>query len=132
MSNVRPMNPTRYFAEGMEEIRRSSNTHVFSIIFDTKPTEDNPTQAIGAFALCWIDTDTLLEAEKIAVDNLISAGWIPTRFEEHDIVSCDSERYGQEGYSDDEINEVLAKVAMAQKNGFYVQYHEYLSVEEEH
>ncbi len=116
----------------MEEIRRSSKDHVFSIIFDTRPAEGNTTKSVGAFALCWIDVDTLLEAEQIAVDKLIEAGWIPTRFEEHNIVSCDSDCYGQEGYTQDEVNAVLANVAMAQKYGFYAVYHEYLSNEEEH
>ncbi|MCZ8253056.1 MAG: hypothetical protein O9318_11335 [Hylemonella sp.] len=125
------MNPSRYIAESMDEVRRSSKDHVFSIIFDTRPAEGNRTKSVGAFALCWVDAETLLEAEKIAVDKLIEAGWIPTRFEEHDLVSCDSDRYGQEGYSEDEISAVLARVAMAQKYGFYAQYHEYLSDEEE-
>ena len=124
------MNPTHYFAESMEEIRRSSDQHVFSIIFDAKPANTKTAQCVGAFALCWIDAPTLLDAEKIAVGKLIESGWIPKRFEEYDIVSCESDRYGQNGYSDEEINEILAKVAMAQKYGFYAQYHEYMSEEE--
>ena len=126
------MTPTRYFSQSLAEIRRSSSDYVFSIVFDTKPAEGNSPRCLGAFALCWIDADTLLGAEKIAVKNLIGAGWIPTRFEEHDIVSCASERYGQDGYSNEEIDDVLAKVAMAQKCGFYVQYHEYSNREQEH
>lgn len=119
------MNPTSYIAEGMEEIRRASSDHVFSIIFDTRPALGNNTAVVGAFALCWIDADTLLDAEKISIGKLLEAGWVPVRLEEHDIVSCDSVRYGQEGYSDEEITALLGKVAMAQRDGFYVQYYKY-------
>lgn len=121
-----------YFAKGVDEVHRTSPDQVFSIIFDTHPDASNEIACAGAVALCWVDTDTLLEAERIAVDRLIADGWQPVSFEEYRIVSAESDRYGQEGYSDAEIEEILGNVAMAQRDGFFARYYAYPADDSEH
>jgi hypothetical protein len=47
-------------------------------------------------------------------------------------VYCESDCYGEEGYTSEEIDAVLARVAMAQKYGFHAEYHPYTHDEAEH
>ncbi|RFA26256.1 hypothetical protein CAI21_17405 [Alkalilimnicola ehrlichii] len=115
----------------MDEVRRSVPDQVFSIIFDVRPFDESA-DCVGAFALCWISADTLLEAERIAVARLFDDGWRPVRFEEYRLVSADSDKYGEEGYTAEEIDSVLANVAMAQKDGYYSVLYKYSSEDEEH
>lgn len=78
-----------FYSDGIDPVVRTNPEELFLVIIEAVPDEDSPeaTTEGGAFVNCWLNVDTLRDAEREAVSIIEQSGWIPVRFDSFQVVS---------------------------------------------
>jgi hypothetical protein len=97
-----------YYSDGVDPVTRAAPDELFLIIIEAEPEKgsDEYGQVGGAFVNCWLDLDTLAEAERRAVEIIESSSWRPYRFDSWQLVTRDT--YANEEPNDEvDMREVI-------------------------
>lgn len=107
----------KLFADSIDPVSRNNSKELFFIQFEVLPKNDNPESSKygGAYANLWINTDTIRDAEKKAIDRIKDEGWKPYKLEEWKIVCRDC--YTPESYDEKELRDILEQIDEAFEYG---------------
>lgn len=112
------------YSDSVDEIKRESHQDLFLIMFVATPRKDHEKFGDfgGAYASCWVNTDTLKEAEILALETIEKEKWIALKFQDWEIVN--EETYtGSGDLSEEEAAEYKTCLAQAFEHGICLSFY---------
>jgi hypothetical protein len=114
----------KLFSDTLSEVRRNNNGEVFFITIMAEPCEGNDEfkEAGGAYVNCWVNADTLREAEISALNEIESENWKPKKIEEWEIL-CEECYENRDDLDQEEVEELKSCLSEAYEHGISLLFH---------
>jgi len=111
------------FADTVEPVKRNTSDELFLFRIEAIPTPENPESSDvgGAYINAWVDTETLRDAEEIAIERIKEEGWSPIKFEHWELVCKDC--YSKESHDKDALPDIIECIDTALEYGVGLLFH---------
>ena len=112
------------YSDHVKEVKRKSDRDVFLILFKAIPCEDNEEfgKLGGAYVSCWVNAETLKEAEVLALESIEKEKWKPEKLENWELVN--EETYTEDSeLSEEEAEEYRDCLLNALEHGITLSFH---------
>lgn len=106
------------YSDHVKEVKRKNERDVFLILFKAVPCEDNEEikEFAGAYVSCWVNVETLKEAEIFALETIEKEKWKPEKLENWELVNEETYTDRSE-LSEEEAEEYRACLMQAFEHG---------------